>query len=70
MVVTTRLLYVETGWNAAWRFGLRGYDAVHCAAAGLLEDGQHDVVAASGDESLLEAWRNLGVRTFRTDPAR
>ncbi len=50
--------------NAAWQFGLRGYDAVHCAAAAMIEDGQSDVVAASGDESLLAAWRNLGMRTL------
>lgn len=40
---------------------LRGYDAVHCAAAGLVDDP--DVVAASGDRALLEVCRSLGVST-------
>jgi uncharacterized protein len=47
------------------RFGLRGYDAVHCAAAVLFD--APDLVAASGDRRLLAAWRELGVATF--DPA-
>ncbi|MEV6772835.1 type II toxin-antitoxin system VapC family toxin [Nocardia sp. NPDC051030] len=44
---------------------LRGYDAVHCASAEQLEDT--DLVAASGDKRLLEAWRRLGVATFDTN---
>lgn len=44
---------------------LRGYDAVHCASAEQLEDT--DLVAASGDKRLLEAWRTLGVATFDTN---
>lgn len=44
------------------RFGLRGYDAVHCASAEQIEDG--DLVAASGDQQLLEAWRKLGIATL------
>ncbi len=53
------------GCQAATNFGLRGYDAVHCAAAWLLnEDG---LLAASADRALLRAWRDLGVETF--DPA-
>lgn len=47
-------------------FELRGYDAVHCAAATALFDAP-DLVAASGDKRLLAAWRELGVATF--DPA-
>lgn len=43
---------------------LRGYDAVHCASADLLRDAQ--LVAASGDQRLLEVWRNLGVDTYDT----
>ena len=39
----------------ALRHGLRGYDAVHCAAA--LAVAGDDVVAASGDHELLAAWR-------------
>jgi len=40
--------------EAAHRHRLRGYDAVHCAAASRIAgDG---VVAASGDGRLLDAW--------------
>lgn len=44
---------------------LRGYDAVHCAAAEQLNDDE--VVAASGDQRLLDAWTALGVATFDTN---
>jgi uncharacterized protein len=47
--------------------GLRGYDAVHCAAAEQLDDD--DVVAASGDRRLLDAWTAVGVDTFDTNQA-
>ncbi len=43
---------------------LRGYDAVHCAAAEQLADD--DLVAASGDKRLLAAWSDLGVATYDT----
>jgi predicted nucleic acid-binding protein len=43
-------------------FGLRGYDAVHCASAEQLID--QDLVAAAGDGQLLDAWSSLGVATF------
>ena len=46
----------------SFRFGLRGYDAVHCAAAALVNGP--DLVAASSDRRLLEAWSELGVATF------
>lgn len=46
----------------AVRFGLRGYDAVHCASAEQLTD--RDLVAAAGDGELLDAWNGLGVATF------
>jgi len=42
--------------------GLRGYDAMHCAGAELINDS--DVVAASGDRRLLAAWRALGLSTL------
>jgi uncharacterized protein len=48
----------------AHRFGLRGYDAVHCASAEQLDDD--DVVAASGDHQLLHAWAELGMATFNS----
>jgi predicted nucleic acid-binding protein len=56
---------VRTAADLAHRFALRGYDAVHCAAATQLD--APDLVAASGDRQLLAAWRALGVATF--DPA-
>ena len=40
---------------AALRHGLRGFDAVHCAAAQAIADP--GLVAASGDQGLLAAWR-------------
>lgn len=49
----------------AQRTGLRGYDAVHCAAALQLLD--EDVVAASGDRKLLEVWSGLGLATYGLD---
>lgn len=45
--------------------GLRGYDAVHCAAALQLLD--EDVVAASGDRKLLQVWSGLGLATYGLD---
>ncbi|MCU1470552.1 MAG: VapC toxin family domain ribonuclease [Glaciihabitans sp.] len=41
---------------------LRGYEAIHCAAAELIFEA--DVVAASADVELLAAWRALGLTTF------
>ncbi|MGH7868308.1 MAG: type II toxin-antitoxin system VapC family toxin [Candidatus Dormibacteraceae bacterium] len=46
----------------ASQFGLRGYDAVHCACAEQIE--KQDIVAASGDKQLLGAWAALGIDTF------
>lgn len=51
----------------AYEPGMRGYDAVHCAAAEQLNDD--NVVAASGDRRLLDAWTGLGVDTFDTNQA-
>ncbi|MPY78936.1 MAG: PIN domain-containing protein [Actinophytocola sp.] len=48
----------------AHELALRGYDAVHCASAEQLND--EDVVAASGDQRLLDAWAELGMATFDT----
>ena len=56
---------VQLAAELAQRFVLRGYDAVHCAAAAQLDAS--DLVAGSGDKRLLAAWRELGVATF--DPA-
>jgi hypothetical protein len=49
----------------ARRLGLRGYDAVHCATAEAIND--QDVVAATGDRRLLDAWCELGLDTFDTN---
>ena len=56
---------VDAAALLAHRFGLRGYDAVHCAAAAEL--AEPDLVAASGDRRLLGAWRALGIAAY--DPA-
>lgn len=50
--------------NRADRYALRGYDAMHCAAAELIADEQ--TVAASGDRTLLTAWDALGLSTADT----
>jgi predicted nucleic acid-binding protein len=50
---------------AALRHGLRGYDAVHCAAA--LSVAGTDLVAASGDQELLTAWRDEGLAVVDTN---
>lgn len=42
--------------------GLRGYDAVHCAA-GLSMIDDADAVLVSGDKKLLDAWRVSGAVT-------
>jgi hypothetical protein len=39
---------------------LRGYDAVHCAAA---EQVEEDLVVAAGDQRLLAACAQLGIST-------
>src|SRR3954447_16865656 len=43
---------------------LRGYDAVHCAAALRLAD--LEPTAASGDQDLLTAWRKEGFQVVNT----
>ncbi len=44
---------------------LHGYDAVHCAAAELLDDD--DLVVASGDKKVLNACSSLGLATADTN---
>jgi uncharacterized protein len=44
---------------------LRGYDAVHCAAAEQLDD--NDLVVASGDRKVLDACASLGLATADTN---
>jgi uncharacterized protein len=48
--------------SMAHAYGLRGYDAVHCASADRLHDD--DLVAVSGDRKLLTAWGSLGLAVF------
>lgn len=59
---------MHTAADRAARFALRGYDAVHCAAAELIADKQ--TVAASGDRALLDAWTSLGLSTTDTHSPR
>lgn len=58
---------VERAAQVADQLALRGYDAVHCAAAVLVND--ESLVAAAGDRELLSAWHTLGVNTFDTNAA-
>jgi uncharacterized protein len=63
-VVEVDELLVESAADLASDHSLRGYDAVHCAAAAHLVD--EDLVAASGDRKLLAAWGEVGVATYDT----
>jgi predicted nucleic acid-binding protein len=58
---------VEHAAQVADQFALRGYDAVHCAAAVRLND--ETLVAGTGDRQLLTAWHALGVSTYDTNAA-
>ncbi|WP_163543637.1 type II toxin-antitoxin system VapC family toxin [Occultella kanbiaonis] len=46
---------------------LRGYDAVHCASAMVLDDPE--CVAVAGDSKLLAAWHSLGVAVLDVNRA-
>jgi uncharacterized protein len=48
----------------AGTFPLRGYDAVHCAAA--LRITAPELTAVSGDQQLLAAWRERGIAVIDT----
>ena len=65
-VVEVDQTIVERAAVLARRFALRGYDAVQCASAEQLGDGE--LVAAAGDRKLLDAWSELGIHTFDTNP--
>jgi predicted nucleic acid-binding protein len=56
---------VRAAADAAQALGLRGYDAVHLAAAEQLIEP--DLVAAAGDKRLLAAWQERGVSTYETN---
>lgn len=55
---------VHTAATLARKHSLRGYDAVHCAAA-LLIAGP-DTVALAGDGDLISAWRDEGLQVIDT----
>lgn len=55
--VDTQLLVTAAELTST--FSLRGYDAVHCASAKLIDDP--DLVVAAGDAQLLDAWSRLGL---------
>lgn len=57
-------LMIQSGM-VAQRYGLRGYDSVHSAAAVSLAHPQ--LVAASGDRKLLASWRDQGLATIDTN---
>lgn len=52
---------VHRAAQLAYTCALRGYDAMHCASAEQLDDG--DLVVAAGDRELLAACTALGVAT-------
>lgn len=64
-VVEVDELLVRRAAALAQNHALRGYEAVHCASAQQLDD--EDVVAAAGDQKLLEAWTALGMSTLDTN---
>jgi predicted nucleic acid-binding protein len=55
---------VRAAGSLARTHALRGYDAVHCAAALRLADPT--TVALSGDRQLLDAWRAEGLHVVDT----
>lgn len=58
---------VDRGAELAVVFGLRGYDAVHCASAERVDTA--DLVVCTGDRALLVAWAGLGLTTRDTQTA-
>lgn len=52
---------VRRAAQLAYTCALRGYDAVHCASAEQLSDGE--LVVATGDRKLLDACLSLGMAT-------
>jgi predicted nucleic acid-binding protein len=55
---------VRTAGALARTHALRGYDAVHCAAA--LRVTSTSTVALAGDQHLLEAWQREGLQVLDT----
>lgn len=60
--VSADLMYAATACARA--YGLRGFDAIHCASA--MTIGGDDVLAVSGDERLLDAWLRGGMAVADT----
>ena len=61
---TTEAL-VSRADDLAWQYGLRGYDAVHLAAALLWQDGlEESVTLATFDRQLWQAGRQSGLAMF------
>jgi uncharacterized protein len=61
IVEVERSIVVRAARFAA-SFDLRGYDTIHCATAEQAKDA--DLVVASGDKRLLDAWSQLDIATF------
>jgi hypothetical protein len=56
--------------SLAWQYGLRGYDAVHLAAALLWQEGlEESVTLATFDRQLWEAGKQSGLAVFPADLA-
>ena len=56
---------VSRAEEMAWEYGLRGYDAVHLAAAKVWrEEIQHPIVLATFDRELWEAARQAGLTAW------
>ena len=56
--------------DLAWQYGLRGYDAMHLAAALLWQDGlEESVTLATFDRQLWQAGRQSGLAVFPADLA-
>lgn len=58
-VIELDAILMSEAAQAAVTHGLRGYDATHFAAAVAVNDAE--LVAVSGDQRLLSAWRAEGV---------
>jgi hypothetical protein len=64
VVLPVDTVLVRTAAVLAAAHGLRGYDAVHCAAA--VRHADSEVVATAGDRDLLTAWRAAGLAVVDT----
>lgn len=64
VVITPESSIIRKAATLAHTQGLRGYDAVQCASALAIADG--NFLAVSGDHQLINAWKNLGLITALT----